>query len=258
MSMEWNEIFKLPVAALAGDKRIPKSVVVRQAELTKREQKTLNKVKRLSHFATVQKSTTYILPHVDDGHDVESIVFLLCEMSEKSAALSEVAGLLHRCFPNPTILLMEGSGTICVSAALTRKSLSEKGAIVIEEQRSTGALDPDDSQLRVMLKGLAFERLPQENLLIYLREMMWRIRLIKASETLGFYPECDSRDKERLLKLLAEAEHLGKEATELAHTRRDRELSLNEQMGLRVKLKNIEKKRDQMVAGIKELCSERD
>lgn len=258
MSMEWNEIFKLPVAALAGDKRIPKSVVIRQAELAKREQKTLNKVKRLSHFATLQKSTTYILPHVDDGHDVESIVFLLCEMSEKSTAFSEVAGLLHRCFPNPTILLMEGSGTICVSAALTRKSLSEKDAMVIEEQRSTGALDPDDSQLRDMFKGLAFERLPQENLLIYLREMMWRIRLIRVSETLGFYPERDTHDRERLLKLLAEAERLGNEAAELAQARRDRKLSLNEQMGLRVRLKDIENKRDYIIAGIKELCGERD
>lgn len=258
MSMDWNEIFELPPAALAEGRRIPKTVVARQAELTKREQKTLDKVKRLSHFATVQKSTTRILPFKDDEHDVESIVFLLCEMSGKSAAFSEAAGLLHKCFPNPTVLLMEGSGAIFVSAALTRKSLAEKGAVVVEEQRSTGPLDPNDPQTRAMLEGLSFGELPQEDLLAYLREMMWRIRLVRASRTLGFYPGCGERDKESLIRLLAEVERLGREASELAQTRRDRELSLNEQMRLRVRLKDVESRRDQAVAGIKELCGGRD
>lgn len=258
MSMEWNGTFKLPTAALAGDKRIPKTVVTRQAELTKREQKTLDKVKRLSHFATVQKSTTRILPFKDDEHDVESIVFLLCEMSGKSSAFSEVAGLLHRCLPNPTVLLMEGSGVICISAALTRKSLSEKGATVVEEQRSTGALDLDDPQAQDMLKCLAFEALPQENLLAYLREMMWRIRLVRASQTLGFYPECDEKEKGSLFRLLVDVERLGREVSELAQARRDRKLSLNEQMKLRVRLKEVEGKRDHAVAEIKELCGGRD
>lgn len=258
MNMEWNGIFELPPAALAGDRRIPKTVVARQAELTKREQKALDKMKRLSHFATVQKSTTRILPYRDDEHDVESVVFLLCEMSGKSAAFAEIAGLLHRCFPNPTVLLMESSGTICVSAALTRKSLSEKGKMVVEEQRSTGALDPGDPQTRAMLEGLSFEALPQEDLLTYLNELMWRIRLVRASRTLGFYPGCDERDKESLLRLLSEVDRLGREASELAQARRDRELSLNEQMKLRVRLKDAEDRRDHAVAKIKELCSGRD
>lgn len=258
MSIDWNEIFDLPPAALAGGRRIPKTVVARQAELTKREQKTLDKVGRLSHFATVQKSTTRVLPFKDDEHDVESIVFLLCEMSEKSTAFLEAAGLLHRCFPNPTVLLMESTGAVCISTALTRRSLSEKGAMVVEEQRSTGALDPDDLQTRVMLEGLSFGALPQEDLLAYLREMMWRIRLVRASQMLGFYPGCAERDKKILLQLLAEAERFGMEVSELAQARRNKELSLNEQMKLRVRFKDAESKRDHVVAEIKELCSGRN
>lgn len=254
MSIEWNEIFKLPSAALAGDKRIPKTVLTRQAELTKREQKTLNKVKRLAHFATVQKSTTRILPHVDEEYDIESIVFLHCELSRTSVAFGEVVDLLHRCFPNPTILLMEGSSAVCISAALTRKSLAEKGVMVVEEQRSTGALNPNDANACEMLGHLAFDELPQEDLLAYLHEMIWRIRLKRASQTLGFYPECDAKDGDSLIHLLAEVEQFGGEVVELEQTRRDKELSLNEQMKLRIRLKDIEKKRDHTVAKIKELC----
>ena len=256
MSIDWNEIFELPAAALVGDRRIPKTVVARQAELTKREQKTLDKVKRLSHFATVQKSTTRILPFKDDEHDVESIVFLLCEMSGKSVAFSEVAGLLHRCFPNPTVLLMEGSGAICVSTALTRKSLSEKGAAVVEEQRSTGPLDSDDPQARAMLKSLAFDRLPQEDLLAYLSELMWRIRLVRASQTLGFWIMCAKKDKNQLLYLLSENEQLRQEIAELDQRRRNKDTSLNEQMGLRMKQRELEKRAAGLLEGIKEICSD--
>lgn len=258
MNMEWNEIFDLPAKALVGDRRVPKTVVARQAELTKREQKTLDKVKRLAHFATVQKSTTRILPYRDNDHDVESIVLLRCEMSGKSAAFSEVAGLLHRCFPNPTVLLMEGSAGIGISAALTRKSLVEEGAMVVEDQRYTGALDPEDANAWSMLEALSFKRLPQGSLLSYLREILWRIRLIRASETLGFCPECGEQDREKLVELLAKAERFSREIAELVQARRDEGLSLNEQMKFRTRLKDVEKRRDCVVAEIKELCNGRD
>ena len=68
--VDWNGILRLPDAALAGDRRIPKTVLVKQAMLTKTEQKRLDKVARLEHFATVQKSTTRIPPYGDDRRNV--------------------------------------------------------------------------------------------------------------------------------------------------------------------------------------------
>lgn len=109
-----------------------------------------------------------------------------------------------------------------------------------------------------MLEALAFERLPQDNLLAYLREAMWRIRLAKASGTLGFYPECGKQDRKRLVELLTETELLNREAAQLALARRDRELSLNEQMKLRVRLRGMEEQRGLLVATVKELCGGRD
>lgn len=52
--IDWNGILRLPEAALAGCRRIPKTVLVKQAMLTKTEQKRLDKVARLEHFATVR------------------------------------------------------------------------------------------------------------------------------------------------------------------------------------------------------------
>ncbi|MGN0035072.1 MAG: DUF4391 domain-containing protein, partial [Coriobacteriales bacterium] len=120
--MDWNEILRLPDAALAGYRRIPKTVLTKQAQLTRHEQKVLDKVASIRHFATVQKSTTRILPHVDVERDVQSVIFLHCETTEASKAYGEVAALLHKCFPNPTVILFDGTGVAGVSAALTRNS----------------------------------------------------------------------------------------------------------------------------------------
>ena len=102
--IDWNGILRLPEAALAGCRRIPKTVLVKQAMLTKTEQKRLDKVARLEHFATVQKSTTRIPPYEDDERNVQSVVFLRCEMTAGTMAVAEVAELVHKCFPNPTAL----------------------------------------------------------------------------------------------------------------------------------------------------------
>lgn len=120
--VNWNGIPRLPDAALAGGRRIPKTVLVKQAVLTKIEQKRLDKVACLEHFATVQKSTTRIPPYEDDEHNVQSIVFLRCEMAAETMAVAEAAELVHKCFPNPTALLIEAGGCACVSVALTRTS----------------------------------------------------------------------------------------------------------------------------------------
>ena len=105
--IDWNGILRLPEAALAGCRRIPKTVLVKQAMLTKTEQKRLDKVARLEHFATVQKSTTRIPPYEDDERNVQSVVFLRCEMTAGTMAVAEVAELVHKCFPNPTVLLVD-------------------------------------------------------------------------------------------------------------------------------------------------------
>lgn len=136
--IDWNGILRLPEAALAGCRRIPKTVLVKQAMLTKTEQKRLDKVARLEHFATVQKSTTRIPPYEDDERNVQSVVFLRCEMTAGTMAVAEVAELVHKCFPNPTVLLVEAGGCACISVALTRRSQAEQGATVVDRVESTG------------------------------------------------------------------------------------------------------------------------
>lgn len=250
---DWNAVFKLPQTALADSRRIPKTVLVKQALLTKTEQKVLDKVRRLELFATVQKSTTRISPYVDEGRDIQSVLFLRCEMA-RSEAFGEVAALLHKCFPNPTVILFEGPDSACISVAVTRKSLAEKGAVVVDTVRSTGRFSPDDESYGPFLDSLAFEGLSQENLLAFLGDIDWNVRLSRAIGSVGFMPVCDPRDRQRLEALLASQNELTERLADARRRHGDKNLTLNESARVRMEMKGLERELGTVAGQIKELC----
>ena len=77
---------------------------------------------------------------------------------------------MHKCFPNPTVLLVEAGGCACISVALTRRSQAEQGATVVDRVESTGAFDLGRPEYADFLGALAFGRLSQGDLWEYLVE----------------------------------------------------------------------------------------
>ena len=256
MTTRWNDIFQLPRAALAGDKRIPKTMLVQQAALTKHEQKTLDKAKRIEHFATVQKSTTRMLPYIDDERDIQGIIFLHCELASGTQAVAEVAHLLHKCFPNPTIIMMEAGDKICISVALTRKSHAERGATVVDQVESTGVFDSCDNVYCDFLDALGFNALPQDGLWSYLQTIAWNIMLSRVIKQLGFFPSCERGKRDALYALIEHFDSLNAEVKQLQNDRKSAEISLNESAKLRIKVKKSERELNGIVAEIKELCND--
>lgn len=253
MSVEWNDIFRLPHAALAG-RRVAKAALLRNARLTRLEQKALDKVALIEHWATVQKSTTRIPPHVDGERDIQSVIFLRLELTGRSAAYAELARVIHPCFPNPTVLLFENGNEACMSCAVTRMSQAERGATVVEETTMTGGFDPSDPLYAPLLEDLALDRLSQDDLYAYVREVSWRLRLGRLIGSLGFYPSCAPGQRARLLELTVERDELTAKRNAIAEQRHGRNLTLNETAQLRMKQHDIEKKLEETLAKIKEIC----
>ena len=253
--VDWSGILRLPDAALAGCRRIPKAVLVKQAMLTKTEQKRLDKVARLEHFATVQKSTTRIPPYENDERNVQSIIFLRCEMAPGTMAVAEVAELVHKCFPNPTVLLIEAGGRARVSVALTRKSQAEQGATVVDRIESTGAFDPGRSEYADFLGALAFGRLSQGDLWEFLLDLSRAVTLSRAIDGLGFYPGCSAQERERLIVLTARYDELGASVKRLKERRRSKDITLNESAKLRMEMKEEERRLRAVADEIKEICN---
>ncbi|MST60191.1 DUF4391 domain-containing protein [Parafannyhessea umbonata] len=257
MSARWEDILRLPEAAYAGGRRVPKTVLTSRAMLTRHEQRTLDKMSRLEHFATVAKGTAQVLPRVDEEYDIQSVIFLRCEMKGDSQAVAEVARLLHGCFPNPTVILQEAGDSVSISVALTRKSHAERGATVVYDVESTGLFNPGDRRYEPFLDSLAFERLPQDDLLSYLGAIASCVRLSQAIVPLGFYPACAPQDRDRLLRLVAEYRRQQAEVDALATERRGKDVSPNESARIRMDIR----KKEQMSAGtltdIKCICVQR-
>lgn len=255
MNVSWQDIFELPDAAYAGGRRIPKTVLTRRGMLTKREQRTLDKMARLEHFAAVSQGTTQILPRVDESYDIQSVILLRCVMAKDSQAVAEVAGILHKCFSNPTVLLQESDDSVAISVALTRRSHAERGATVVYQVESTGLFDPKDARHASFLDAIAFDQLPQGDLLSYLDALAVCVRLSRASEPLGFYPCCSLGDQEHLLELVSTYETQQRELDALNEQRRDKDTSPNESAHLRMQIRNVEHQRDRMIESIRELCA---
>lgn len=254
MSVEWNDIFRLPSAALAG-RRVPKAALLRNAHLTRLEQRALDKVSLIEHWATVQKSSTRMPPHVDEERDIQAIVFLRCELTGRSAAYAELSRVIHPCFPNPTVLLFENGGEVCLSCAVTRMSQAEHGATVVEDVTSTGGFNPADPLYAPLLADLALNRMPQGDLYEYVRELSWAFRLGRLTGSLGFYPSCAPAQRARLLELSTERDALVARRNAIAEQRRSRDLTLNETAKLRMEQREVEGRAERLLKEISEICS---
>lgn len=254
MSVEWNGIFRLPSAALAG-RRVPKAALLRNARLTRLEQRALDKVSLIEHWATVQKSSTRIPPHVDEERDIQAVLFLRCELTGRSAAYAELSRVIHPCFPNPTVLLFENGGEVCLSCAVTRMSQAERGATVVEDVTSTGGFDSDDPLYAAFLADLALNRMPQGDLYEYVRELSWLLRLGRLTGSLGFYPSCAPAQRVRLLELSSERDELVARRNAIAEQRRSRDLTLNETAKLRMEQREVEGMAERLLEEINEICS---
>ena len=255
MSIVWNDIFQLPVSALADGRRITKTMLVQQAALTKHEQKTLDKVKKLEHFATVSKSTTKMLPVINDERDIQSIIFLCCEMSSATQAVAEVARLIHKCFPNPVVIMWEANEKISISVSLTRKSLAEQGAVVIERLEALRAFDPEAATWKDYLGDIAYPHMPQSDLLTYLMALSDRTAKADAISAIGMYPRCKDAETPYLMLLLGQLRDTQAEINALRLQYRDKEATLAESSRLRMAIKKKERELDGVITEIKELCN---
>lgn len=206
-------------------------------------------MKCLEHFATVRESTTGILPFESAGRDVQSIVFLRCETTGDIDAYIPVARLLHKCFPDPTVILFDEVTKLCISVATTRKSFAEKDTVVIDAIESIGRVYKGDEGLVPFYESLAFDRLPHDNLWAYLEGIAWSVRLARAQWGLGFFPTCPEHKREEMRVLIERYDVLNREIEELFwHRHRNRRsLAPDESARLRAREEQLREERDGVI-----------
>lgn len=254
MNVAWNKILQLPDSAYTGGVRITKAKLIQQAELSKTEQKELDKIRRLEHFATVAKATTRIPSYLDEERDIRGFIYLRCELS-RDCGFSELASVLHKAFAWPSaILFEEPGGKIGLSVSLKRKSMAEKGATVVDRSEATKLFSPTDLSHKDYLADLAFESLPQSDLLTYAIALCDKTAKASAIAIIGEYPNCEDYLIPKLMVLLGNVKDTQAEINALKLRHRDKGATLAESSRVRMELRRKEREKDALVAEIKELC----
>ena len=252
--MDWVKTLGLPAATVAGDKTVHKTMLVSQGGLTAAEQRLLKQLSRLGLCATVSRQNARIVPVSDDVHEIGSVIYLRCELV-KAAGFGELAGVLHKAFPNPVVLLFEEpGGKVGVSVSLKRKSLAEKGAVVVERSESTRLFDPSERAHADYLADIRHASLPQSDLLAYVTALCDRTAKAATIGSVGEYPRCKDDDTPRLMALLSRLRDMQTEINVLRSRYRDKGATLAETSRLRMALKKKEREQEELATEIKELC----
>lgn len=176
-------------------------------------------------------------------------------MAFNTLSMAGVAKLVHKCFPNPTVLLLEADTCVCISVALTRKSQAEQGAMVVDRIESTGAFYPSQPEYTDFLDALAFERLSQGDLWEYLLDLSQVVALSRAVSGLGFYSQCPARNRQSLLVLMVRYDELNASIKQLKERRQSKDITLNESARLRMKMKEEERRLKVIADKIKGICN---
>lgn len=252
--MDWSKTLGLPCAVLAGDKPIHKTMLVSQGGLSVAEQKLLKQLARLGLYATVNRRNARIAAVQDGDHDIASVIYLRCELA-RAGNFGDVATVLHKVFPNPVVLLFEEpDGKVGVSVSLKRKSLAEKGAVVVERVESVRLFDPIEAAFADYLLDIRHAALPQSDLLAYVTALCDRTAKAAAIPAIGEYPRCKDVDTPRLMALLSRLGDARSEVNALRSRYRDKDATLAESSRLRIELRKAERVRDGIADEIKGVC----
>ena len=253
-NFNWNTIFTLPENALAGDRRITKEALLRNSSLSASDHRLLKKIKRLTHFAVVQKTTTRIPVYVNAERDIQSVIFLRCELID-SAINRELARVLHACFSNPTVIIFEYHSEAHISAAITRRSHTKIGTSIIDTTDSTEVFTIHDEMMRPFLNSLAFDALPQANLKDYLSAIKRNIKLSRLVRSLGFFPSCPQRKSCELVDLADLHDELSSRIDSSIRARRAN-TNLAETTLMRCREEELKARLNTVIEKIKEICYE--
>lgn len=255
MPVEWNQYLQLPESTLQS-KRIPKTVLVERAGLSKKEQKTLSALRELRSYAVIGKSNTGILPHVDGTYDIQAVIYLDCILTSWDG-IGELAMILHRAFPNPTVLLMRTADPLdgrMLSVALKRRNLAEDNAAVVETVDATDAIDPMDTSVAAFWNSIRYDALPQNDLLDYVYGMQDAVLFRNVQPRLGFMPKPGLIHRAEARDELVRLKRLDAEIAGLAAKRKGKDVTFGESTEIRVIESGKKEEAQTIVDHIKELC----
>ncbi len=174
-----------PEASLL-DKRIYKRMVLEHGQLTATDKKTLSEdVTKLTWKYALKAGTVQVLPYEHAEREYLEVAIVEAMLSSRKRA-PRIAEMIQRAIPYPVLLVMvEGSG-VCVSVALKRFSLAEKGSIVAEDFLSSPWCGGPPTEIdEAFYNALSLRNLSQVDFYALYRSMVQAVLAQACAELTG-------------------------------------------------------------------------
>ena len=201
--MSWMEALNLPKSCLI-QKRIPLKKLAEHCTL-KQKQLIEQTISSVMLVALIDEETSRIRAYVDAFENYQA--FFILEITSKQFPLStEVYGLLHGMFPNPTIFYSVQEDKIQVSSALKRISLINSEQTIVEEVYITPTLTINEKLINY-IGQINYQRVKVANLKEYYSKYSQIIQLSQIIEDMSQYPSINI-DLELLQKLVKDLKNI--------------------------------------------------
>ena len=195
--MIWMETLNLPKSCLI-QKRIPLKKLAEHCTL-KQKQLIERVISSVALVALVDEETSRIRAYVD-SHENYQAFFILEITSKRFPLSSEVYGLLHGMFPNPTILYSIYENRIQLSSASKRINLNNAEQTIVEDVYITPTLTINEEFINY-IGQINYQRVKVTNLKDYYSKYSQIIQLSQIIEDMSQYPSIDV-DVDLLQKLV--------------------------------------------------------
>lgn len=224
--MSWMEALNLPKSCLIH-KRIPLKKLAEHCTL-KQKQLIDQVISSVALIALIDEETSRIRAFVDAYENYQA--FFILEITSKRFPLSsEVYGLLHGMFPNPTILYSIYENRIQLSSALKRINLNNSEQTIVEEVYVSPTLKINEEFISY-IGQINYQRVKVANLKDYYTKYSQIIQLSQIIEDMNQYPSINV-DVDLLQKLVKDIKNI-QDSIHLNEEEYRKEKSLSRRMDL--------------------------
>jgi hypothetical protein len=247
------EIFKIPGKARVN-KRIPKTLFYKNAELNKAETKTfVDEIQSVQLLAMLNSDSIRVAPFVNEDFNISDVALMMVELKNRGKE-EKVASIVHASIPYPLLIVLVHRNEIRFSTALKRLNKNDSSAVVMEDTKYSPWIDllfPLPVQ-KTFLNSLALDTLPFDNLFRLYLALDNRVYLTELIKLIDIYPSPEVNVRE-VQEMLDQIEELEKIMKNLQATMK-REKSFARQMEQHVQIQQVQQQLEALITQLREVC----
>ncbi|MDO7172615.1 DUF4391 domain-containing protein [Mariniflexile sp. AS56] len=244
MSLNYNNIFKIPDINLSGQK-LTKAYFLRNFDLSAGEKKLLNLgIEQMEFIAQIIPQRSNIPAVINEKDSFEQILILLCTVTDSilDSTADNCIQLIQKYISHQVLLIVEDKNDFILNATEKRINQVDKNKLTIERYFTTKKLSKlyKDAVVDAFFNALDFTTLDKTNLeLLYKNYIQAIVQFQTTSITGSFQKRTHTRTNEDMATMES-IETLENEITTLANQMK--KLSqMNEKIQLNIKIHNKRK-----------------